>query len=111
MGLAGVKSSWQPQTKYFGHDHGDTFSVLVVDNRGMGESDKPLQWTSSNTMANDIIAVLDQIGWTNPRQVHLCGTSLGGMMAQEIACLIPERLASLMLRNLAADKQAIPQNP
>ena len=25
---------WQRQTKTFGHDHGDKYSVLILDNRG-----------------------------------------------------------------------------
>lgn len=97
MGLAGVKSSWQRQTRYFGHDRGDRFSVLVMDNRGMGASDKPLGRYSTSEMARDIIEVLDHVGWTLPRQVHAMGISLGGMIAQELACAVPQRLASLSL--------------
>ncbi|KFH44837.1 putative aminoacrylate hydrolase-like protein [Hapsidospora chrysogenum ATCC 11550] len=97
MGLAGVTASWQRQTRYFGHDRGDQYSVLIMDNRGMGASDKPLARYSTSAMARDIIEVLDHVGWTGKRQVHAAGISLGGMIAQELACLIPERLASLSL--------------
>ena len=98
MGLAGVTASWQRQTRYFGHDKGDKFSVLIMDNRGMGASDKPLARYSTSEMARDVVEVLDHVGWTaQARQVHVVGISLGGMIAQEIACLIPDRLCSLSL--------------
>ena len=97
MGLAGITSSWQRQTRYFGHDRADQYSVLIMDNRGMGASDKPLARYSTSEMARDIIEVLDHVGWTEPRSVHAAGISLGGMIAQEVACAIPERLASLSL--------------
>lgn len=97
MGLAGVKSSWQRQTRYFGHDRRDEYSVLILDNRGMGGSDKPLARYSTSEMAHDVIEVLDHVGWTQDREINLVGISLGGMIAQEVACAIPLRLASLSL--------------
>ncbi|KAK1247255.1 hypothetical protein MKX07_002164 [Trichoderma sp. CBMAI-0711] len=97
MGLAGVKTSWQRQTKYFGHDHGSEYSVLILDNRGMGDSDKPLARYTTSAMAADVVDVLDHVGWTADREVHVVGISLGGMIAQEVACAIPQRLRSLTL--------------
>ncbi|KAF7549157.1 hypothetical protein G7Z17_g6580 [Cylindrodendrum hubeiense] len=97
MGLAGVKTSWQRQTRYFGHDRGDEYSVLIVDNRGMGGSDKPLGRYSTSEMAKDIIEVLDHVGWTADREVNVAGISMGGMIAQEVAYAIPHRLQSLSL--------------
>lgn len=32
-------------------------------------------------MAEDAIALLDYVGWTEERGVHVVGTSLGGMIA------------------------------
>ncbi|XP_044719691.1 alpha/beta hydrolase fold domain-containing protein [Hirsutella rhossiliensis] len=97
MGLAGVIPSWQRQTLYFGHDRGERYSVLVLDNRGMGASDKPLMRYSTSEMARDVIEVLDHVGWTAARQVNLVGISLGGMIAQELACAVPQRVQSLSL--------------
>lgn len=105
MGLAGVKTSWQRQTRYFGHDRGDAYSVLLVDNRGMGDSDKPSSRYSTSGMGADIIEVLDHVGWTAQRDIHLVGISLGGMIAQEVACAIPTRLASLSLLCTSAEPQ------
>lgn len=104
MGLAGVKTSWQRQTRYFGHDRRDQYSVLILDNRGMGDSGKPLGRYSTSMMAADVLEVLDHIGWGSSttseeeqQQVHLVGISLGGMIAQELACAAPRRLRSLSL--------------
>ncbi|RGP79594.1 hypothetical protein FLONG3_2342 [Fusarium longipes] len=97
MGLASVKTSWQRQTKHFGHDHGDKYSVLIIDNRGMGASDKPLGIYSTSGMALDIIEVIDHVGWTAEREINLVGISMGGMITQEIAIRIPERLQTLTL--------------
>ncbi|CAF3529918.1 unnamed protein product [Fusarium graminearum] len=97
MGLASVKTSWQRQTLHFGHEHGDKYSVLIIDNRGMGASDKPLGIYSTSGMALDIIEVIDHVGWTGEREINLVGISMGGMITQEIAIRIPERLQTLTL--------------
>lgn len=36
-------------------------------------------------MAEDVIALLDFLGWTAPRDLHIVGLSLGGMIAQGIS--------------------------
>ncbi|KAL7949699.1 Alpha/Beta hydrolase protein [Trichoderma barbatum] len=108
MGLAGVKTSWQRQTKYFGHDRSNDYSVLILDNRGMGDSDKPLARYTTSAMAADIIDVLDHVGWTAERDVHVVGISLGGMIAQEVACAIPTRLRSLALIGTTAQFESGP---
>ncbi|KAF2998679.1 glycylpeptide N-tetradecanoyltransferase [Neopestalotiopsis sp. 37M] len=101
-GLGFLKSSYQRQTMHFGHYHADKYSVLIIDNRGMGGSSKPLSRYSTSEMARDIIEVLDHVGWTESRQVHVCGLSMGGMIAQELGVLIPDRIASLNLLCTAA---------
>jgi pimeloyl-ACP methyl ester carboxylesterase len=102
MGLGGIKRAWQRQTKYFGHENGDKYSVLLIDNRGAGESDKPLSRYSTSEMARDLLEVLDHVEWTEQRQVHAVGISMGGMILQELACLIPTRLSTLILLCTAA---------
>ncbi|PNH44313.1 hypothetical protein VD0004_g3328 [Verticillium dahliae] len=102
MGLAGLATSWQRQTKYFGHDHGTENSVLLIDNRGIGLSDSPLQRYTTSQMARDVLEVVDHLGWTAPRSLHITAISLGGMISQELAVLIPERIASWTLFCTAA---------
>jgi len=48
-------------------------------------------------MAEDAIALLDFIGWTEARSIHVVSISLGGMISQELAMRIPERIISLTL--------------
>ncbi|KAH9854070.1 alpha/beta-hydrolase [Lenzites betulinus] len=73
------------------------YSVLVFDNRGVGHSGVPWGPYSTVGMAEDTITLLDFVGWNKPRQLHVMGISLGGMIAQELAFKIPERVVSLTL--------------
>jgi len=102
MGLGSIKSAWQRQYKDFGHTNGSKYSCLVFDNRGIGESDKPLMRYSTSEMAKDTLELLDNIGWTEKRQLHIIGISLGGMIAEELGLLIPSRVASLSLVSTTA---------
>ena len=102
MGLGAFKTAWQRQTKDFGHDQASKYSCLIFDNRGMGESDKPLMRYSTSEMAKDTFKILDHLGWTHKRQLHIIGVSMGGMIAQEMAFQEPERIASLSLVSTAA---------
>jgi pimeloyl-ACP methyl ester carboxylesterase len=102
MGLGSIKTAWQRQTLKYGHEEGDKYSSLILDNRGMGGSDKPLMRYSTSEMAKDLIEILDHLGWTGERQLHVSGVSMGGMIAQELALLIPNRICSLNLLSTAA---------
>lgn len=102
MGLGSIKSAWQRQYKDFGHTNGSKYSCLVFDNRGIGESDKPLIRYSTSEMAIDTLELLDCIGWTEKRQLHIIGISMGGMIAEELGLLIPSRIASLSLVSTTA---------
>ncbi|CAF9909237.1 MAG: hypothetical protein HETSPECPRED_008888 [Heterodermia speciosa] len=53
-------------------------------------------------MARDTLEVVDFLGWTDKRQLHVVGVSMGGMIAQELALLVPDRIASLSLISTAA---------
>jgi hypothetical protein len=46
-----------------------------------------LKWFRTSTMAEDVVCLLDHVGWTREREVHVVGISLGGMIAQgELLC-------------------------
>lgn len=70
------------------------FRLLVIDNRGTGESDKPERPFTVADMADDVAAVLDHAAI---ERVHLLGISMGGMIAQEFALRHPRRLRGLVL--------------
>ncbi|KAF8897119.1 Alpha/Beta hydrolase protein [Infundibulicybe gibba] len=95
MGLNSSCFGWGPQVRHFGVT--TTHTILAFDNRGVGNSGYPRGPYTTSAMAEDAIALLDHIGWTAKRDLHIVGISLGGMIAQEMATRIPERIASLVL--------------
>ena len=66
------------------------FKVIVYDNRGTGESDRPdLPAYSIAEMAEDASALLRAL---NIPRIKICGFSMGGMIAQELALRHPEQV-------------------
>jgi 3-oxoadipate enol-lactonase len=72
----------------------ERFRVLSFDNRGIGESDAPPGPYTARELADDAAAVLDA---ADVPRAHVVGTSLGGMVAQELALAYPERVDRLVL--------------
>ncbi|KAI6129157.1 Alpha/Beta hydrolase protein [Pisolithus thermaeus] len=95
MGLNGTSGDWLLQVRHFGRL--PQYSVLVFDNRGVGNSSSPRGPYTTSGMANDTIVLLDFLGWTADRELHVIGISMGGMIAQELASRIPKRISSLSL--------------
>jgi pimeloyl-ACP methyl ester carboxylesterase len=84
------------------------YNVIRYDNRCVGASsfveNKNNTKFSLRDMAEDALAVLDAIG---VEKVHLIGASMGGMIAQEIGIIQPERvlsLCSMMSTGFSMDK-------
>mmetsp|Transcript_18862 Transcript_18862/g.46289 ORF Transcript_18862/g.46289 Transcript_18862/m.46289 type:complete len:384 (+) Transcript_18862:51-1202(+) len=78
--------------------------VLVVDNRGVGQSESKsslfLGGYSMHMMAMDMKEVIDHVGW---KTFHLLGHSMGGMVATELALACgKDRVISLTLMNTHA---------
>ncbi|KAI9437443.1 alpha beta-hydrolase [Lactarius indigo] len=95
-GLYASLNAWAAQVKHFSQL--SQYTVLVFDNRGAGNSGTPTGPYSTSAMAEDVIVLLDFIGWTESRSVHVVGISMGGMIAQgALAYRIPERFISLSL--------------
>ncbi|CAA7268984.1 unnamed protein product [Cyclocybe aegerita] len=98
MGLNSSSFSWGPQVRYFGKGgEGGDCTSLVFDNRGVGNSGYPRGPYTTSGMAEDVICLLDYLGWTGERELNVVGISLGGMIAQELAYRIPHRISSLVL--------------
>ncbi|KAF5331672.1 hypothetical protein D9611_007611 [Ephemerocybe angulata] len=110
MGLNSCSFAWGPQVEWFGRDgfeeegwrvgkekSGVGASILVFDNRGVGNSGYPKGPYTTSGMAEDLICLLDELGWTGKRELNVVGVSLGGMIAQEVAYRIPGRIQSHVL--------------
>jgi len=95
MGLNNTSFAWESQVKHFAPL--GKYSMVVFDNRGVGNSDSPLGPYSTSAMADDVLTLIDYLGWGGERQLHIVGISLGGMISLELATRIPQRIASLTL--------------
>jgi 3-oxoadipate enol-lactonase len=68
--------------------------AIVLDNRGTGDSDRPLGLWSMTDLADDVRVVLDD---ARVERAHVIGASMGGMVVQHLALDHPERVRSLTL--------------
>jgi 3-oxoadipate enol-lactonase len=90
QGLGIGRWGWEPVADRLAR----RFRVVTIDNRGVGASDTPPGPYSTRVMAEDVLAVLDHAGVGSASVV---GTSLGGMVAQELALAHPGRVDRLVL--------------
>jgi len=89
-GFTGNIRDWLLQTPAFKK----RFRVITFDNRGSGKSDKPEGPYSAKMMAQDTVALMDELG---VKKAHILGFSMGAAIAQEIAINFPERVNKLIL--------------
>jgi 3-oxoadipate enol-lactonase len=89
-GLAYDRRGWGPLPRLLSDD----FRVVLIDNRGVGDSDAPEGPYSMEQLAADTVAVLDAAGIDS---ANIFGVSLGGFIAQEIALTYPARVRKLVL--------------
>jgi len=90
MGWGGDHTAWAFQTAAFAAE----LDVIALDNRGVGQSDVVDQPFTIADMADDVARLLD--GLSLPA-AHVCGASMGGMIAQELALRHPRRVTTLQL--------------
>jgi 3-oxoadipate enol-lactonase len=90
QGLGYGRWGWEPVLDLLAR----SFDVLAFDNRGIGESEVPAGPYTAAAMAADAIQVLDE---AEVEQTHVLGTSLGGMIAQELTLAQPRRVRKLVL--------------
>lgn len=90
MGLGYGRWGWEPLVEPLAR----SFRVISYDNRGIGGSEVPPGPYTVAELAGDAVQVLDGHG---AERAHVVGTSLGGMVAQELALSHPQRVEKLAL--------------
>jgi pimeloyl-ACP methyl ester carboxylesterase len=86
---------WEPQVAALGV----RFRLIRCDFRGHGRSETGSAPLDLARLGEDALAVCDALGVA---QAHVCGLSLGGLVAQWLAIHRPERIQRLVLANTAA---------
>jgi 3-oxoadipate enol-lactonase len=90
MGLAADVLAWTLQVPAFSARH----RTILIDNRDAGRSSRADGPYEIADMARDTLALAGALGLDS---FHLLGYSMGGAIAQEIACQTPERIRTLTL--------------
>ena len=88
-GVGSDKSVWRPQLDHFGKAR----RALALDYPGYGESEL-VPDASRDDYAAAILAAMDALGI---ERTHICGLSLGGVIAIALHAAAPDRCASLCL--------------
>jgi 3-oxoadipate enol-lactonase len=73
---------------------GEQFTVVVLDNRGTGASDKPTIGYEISNMAKDVSGLLDHL---KIERANVLGYSMGGAIAQEFVRQFPDRVLGLVV--------------
>jgi 3-oxoadipate enol-lactonase len=89
-GLGADTRGWIMQKRALG----SRFRLVMVDNRGVGRSDRAEGPYDLEVMATDALAALDHAGYGS---AHVMGASMGGIISQVIGVRHPERVRSLTL--------------
>jgi aminoacrylate hydrolase len=90
LGLGQVVATWNFQISELSKH----LRLIVFDNRDSGKSSRISQNYTTQIMAHDILGLMDHLGID---RTHLLGTSLGGMIAQQVVLMAPERVNNLIL--------------
>jgi 3-oxoadipate enol-lactonase len=70
------------------------FKLIMIHNRGMGLSSPATKHYELEDLARDAIEVMAQLGYD---KFSVLGISLGGLIAEEVALLAPEKIIKLCL--------------
>lgn len=94
-GVGSDKSVWSPQLAHFSNGR----RAVAFDYPGYGESEPAPEGTTRDDYAAAIFAGMDAL---EIDRAHLCGLSLGGVIAIAMHALAPQRCASLVLADTFA---------
>ena len=88
-GVGSDKSVWWPQLRHFGKSR----RAIAFDYPGYGESEF-VDHATRDDFAAAILAAMDALG---VERAHVCGLSLGGVVAIAMNAMAPDRCASLVI--------------
>ena len=88
VGLGGC--GWLPQVE----ELKARYEILTFDNRGISGSLAKSSPVTIEQMAKDTSELMNHIGWES---AHIVGHSMGGLIAQQLAVDIPQKVKSLAL--------------
>ena len=94
-GVGSDKSVWRPQLDHFGQGR----RAIAFDYPGYGDSDSAPEGTTRDDYAAAILAAMSELG---VKHAHVCGLSLGGVVAIAMDHAWPERISSLILADTFA---------
>ncbi len=89
-GLGERKEAWVCQ-----YALANSYDLIIPDLPGHGQS-TPAEEVSIEAFARDTLELLDVLG---VESAHICGLSMGGVVAQEMYRMAPDRCRSLILVN------------
>jgi 3-oxoadipate enol-lactonase len=104
-GVGSDKSVWRPQLEHFGAER----RAIAFDYPGYGDSDPAGEGTTRDDYAQAILSAMLELG---VERAHVCGLSLGGVIAIAMAHAALDRCTSLTLADSFAvhpDGEAIYQ--
>ncbi|MCR8645354.1 alpha/beta hydrolase [Paenibacillus sp. N1-5-1-14] len=91
---------WEAQIEFFRHTH----RVIAPDLRGMGQSEGCSTNINIDQYADDIIALLDELGIN---RVTVAGFSMGGYVLFALLRKAPSRISAIVLVNTRADSDTL----
>ena len=77
----------------------DNYQVILLDNRGAGQTDVPDGLYSIEDMANDVVLLCSKLGIS---KAHFVGSSMGGFIVQRLAFSHSDLVKSAIISNSAA---------
>ena len=98
--VSNVEIAWEHELYRRCLEHlGRHMTCVYFDKRGIGLSDRFDDAPTLEQRSEDILAVMDAVGW---ERAHVMGTSEGAIMGQLFAADFPNRVESLTLINTVA---------
>jgi 3-oxoadipate enol-lactonase len=92
-GLGGTMENWTIEPRLLNAVSAN-HKTVVFDNRGAGETDISDKQYSMELLAQDTVGLMDALGI---EKAHIIGGSMGGMIAQYIGILYPDRVGKLVM--------------